>query len=171
MRSTARDRDPTTSLLRAAGARALRRRPGLVVHDDAARGRTTPCSCRSTRARRPGQPAAGNPPARTGTHRVPLGEVWERDPGWTSSQRFVHVEQPAKEHRRRKSRPTIIFPGTTSGTRSATGRRTRAARRRATTTCPALGGFGQVEHDRLAGPPPVDRCTTTTTRRCSTRSS
>ncbi len=36
---------------------------------------------------------------------------------------------------------------------------------------PALGGIGEVEHDRLAGAPGDQRCTTSRTGRSSTRRS
>ena len=55
-----------------------------------------------------------------------------------------------------EARPVVIFPGTTSGTPCA--RWTAAAREHgAGQSLPraALGRVGQVEHDRLAGPPAV----------------
>ncbi len=93
-------------------------------------------------------------------------EVWSRDAWLDLLDQFVLTTTDDK------GKKVTLFPRYHQWQRGARARRPRPrARRRALVPRAALGRLGQVEHDRLARPPALSRCTTPTTARCSTRSS
>ncbi len=137
----------------------------------------TRSSCRSTSAptARVTAVAPATRPRRSGSYAVAYlwEQIWQRDNWLEILQRFVHVETPEKTGVKTNPHTSArIFPRLPPVARGAEAdRRTPRARRRAQLPRPALGGLGQVEHDRLAGAPAVQPVRRRTTSRCSTRPS
>ena len=140
---------------RSARARPLRRRSRAVAMTTKLAGEGDPVPAVQPRPRRrDGQPAEPQRPQDL----VPVGAGLGRDAWLDILHRFIHVERPEKGSvGARRAAETVIFPryhqwdAVRKLEADARGQRCRPD-----LPDPALGRVGQVEHDRLAGPPAVD---------------